>query len=69
MIDTVVHQPVHAYKEPESHEGITLPIFSISLTNGNSAEFMLAISGSFKGMSDFGETELPATAIRKVLFG
>jgi len=46
----------------------SLPILSIFLANGNSAEFALALPGSFKGMSDFGETELPATAIRKILF-
>jgi hypothetical protein len=46
----------------------SLPLLSISLANGNSAEFALAIPGSFKGMSDFGETELSATAIHKILF-
>lgn len=45
-----------------------LPLLSISLVNGSSAEFSLALPGSFKGQSEFGETELPATAIRKILF-
>jgi len=46
----------------------TLPLLVIALVNGNSAEFSLALPGSFKGLSDFGETELPVTAIRKILF-
>ncbi len=45
-----------------------LPLIVISLASGNSGEFTLAIPGSFKGLSDFGETELPATAIRKIVF-
>lgn len=45
-----------------------LPLLVISLTNGNSAEFSLALPGSFKGISDFGEAELSATAIHKILF-
>lgn len=45
-----------------------LPLLSIVLANGNSAEFTLAIPGSFRGQSDFGEAELPATAVRKILF-
>lgn len=46
----------------------SLPLITVSLANGNSGEFTLAIPGSFKGLSDFGETELPATAIRKIVF-
>jgi hypothetical protein len=45
-----------------------LPILTIVLANGNSGEFTLALSGSIKGLSDFGEVELPATAIRKIVF-
>ncbi len=46
----------------------SLPAIAISLANGNSGEFTLAISGNFKGLSDFGETEIPATAVRKIVF-
>ncbi len=45
-----------------------LPLILISLTNGNSGEFTLAIQGSFKGQSDFGETEVPAATIQKIIF-
>lgn len=45
-----------------------LPLVVISLANGNSAEFSLALPGSFKGQSDFGETDLPAAAIRRIVF-
>ncbi len=45
-----------------------LPLVVISLTNGNSGEFSLALPGSFKGQSDFGETDLPASAIQKIVF-
>jgi hypothetical protein len=44
------------------------PTVLISLSNGKTGEFTLAIKGSFKGLSDFGETEFPASVIRKVVF-
>lgn len=44
------------------------PVFTITLANGKTGEFALAIAGSFKGESDFGEVELPATGLRKILF-
>jgi hypothetical protein len=46
----------------------SLPLLSITLTNGKTGEFALAIAGSFKGESDFGEVELPATGLRKIAF-
>lgn len=45
-----------------------MPIFSIALTNGKTGEFSLAIAGSFKGESDFGEVEFPASGIKKIIF-
>jgi hypothetical protein len=45
-----------------------LPVFSITLANGKTGEFALAINGSFKGESDFGEVELPASGLKKVVF-
>lgn len=45
-----------------------LPLVIITLANGNSAEFSLALLGSFKGQSDFGETDLSVIAIRKIAF-
>jgi hypothetical protein len=46
----------------------SLPVFSITLSNGKTGEFALAINGSFKGDSDFGEVELPATGLKKIVF-
>ena len=45
-----------------------MPEISIALANGKSGDFTLAIAGSFKGHSDFGEMELPASGLRKVVF-
>lgn len=45
-----------------------LPTLTITLTNGKTGEFGLAIDGKFKGESEFGEVELPATGLRKVVF-
>lgn len=46
----------------------TPPVFIITLTNGKTGEFALAIAGSFKGESDFGEVELPANGLKKIVF-
>ena len=43
------------------------PLFTITLTNGKSGEFPLAIAGSFKGESDFGDLTIPATNVRRIL--
>jgi hypothetical protein len=40
------------------------PLLFITLANGKTGEF----AGSFKGESDFGEVELPATSLKKVVF-
>ncbi len=45
-----------------------LPTVSISLTNGKTGEFALALNGSFKGLSDFGEVEFPANGLKKIVF-
>jgi hypothetical protein len=45
-----------------------MPQINIALTNGKNGDFILAIAGSFKGDSDFGDLELPASGLRKVLF-
>ncbi|MFQ5932072.1 MAG: hypothetical protein ACE5MM_06675 [Nitrospiraceae bacterium] len=41
---------------------------TITLTNGRTGEFQLAIAGSFKGESEFGEMHIPANSIRRILF-
>lgn len=46
----------------------TLPTLMVTLTNGKTGEFTLAIDGKFKGDSDFGEVELPASGLKKVVF-
>ena len=45
-----------------------MPQINIALTNGKNGDFILAIAGSFKGDSDFGDLELPASGLRKVVF-
>jgi hypothetical protein len=44
------------------------PNVSITLNDGKTGDFVLAIAGSFKGQSDFGEVELPAAEIKKLTF-
>lgn len=44
------------------------PEATVSLKNGKTGEFTLAIMGSFKGQSDFGEVDLPATQLSSVVF-
>ena len=45
-----------------------LPIFGITLANGKTGEFAAALAGSFRGESDFGQTEIPISTITKVVF-
>lgn len=45
-----------------------LPTLLVTLTNGKTGEFALAIDGKFKGDSDFGEVELPASGLKKIVF-
>lgn len=44
------------------------PNVTITLHDGKTGEFVLAIAGSFKGQSDFGEVELPAAELKKLTF-
>ena len=46
----------------------TPPAVSITLNDGKSGDFILAIAGSFKGQSDFGEVELPAVELKRIAF-
>ncbi|WP_447599261.1 hypothetical protein [Nitrospira sp. Nam80] len=43
------------------------PALVISLASGKTGEFSLAINGSFKGLSDFGEAEFPANGLRRIV--
>lgn len=44
-----------------------LPTVSITLTNGKSKDFNLAIAGSIKGQDEFGEIELPAAGLKRMV--
>ncbi|HEY7130399.1 MAG TPA: hypothetical protein VH332_12035 [Nitrospira sp.] len=44
------------------------PNVTITLHDGKTGEFILAIAGSFKGQSEFGEVELPAAELKKLTF-
>ncbi len=44
------------------------PVANVTLKDGKTGEFHLAIAGSFKGQSAFGEVELPATQLSRVVF-
>lgn len=45
-----------------------LPNVTITLNDGKTGEFGLATAGSFKGQSDFGEVEIPAAELKKIVF-
>ncbi|HET9962643.1 MAG TPA: hypothetical protein VFQ34_09935 [Nitrospiraceae bacterium] len=44
------------------------PAVSITLNDGKIGEFMLAIAGSFKGQSDFGDVEVPVAELKRLVF-
>lgn len=46
----------------------SLPNVSVTLADGKTGDFVLAIAGSFKGQSDFGEVELAASELKKLAF-
>jgi len=46
----------------------TAPAMTVTLTNGKNGEFTPAVSGSFKGESDFGQVEVPIGSVSKVIF-
>ena len=48
--------------------GNALPNVSITLADGKTGDFVLAIAGSFRGQSDFGEVELAASELKKLTF-
>jgi len=45
-----------------------LPAVTITLLNGKSKDFTLAIDGRIKGQDEFGEVEVPASGLKRVLF-
>jgi hypothetical protein len=45
-----------------------VPALSITLNDGKTGDFMLAIPGSFKGQSDFGDVEVPVADLKRVMF-
>ncbi len=45
----------------------TLPVVSITLTSGKSKEFSLGIPGSIKGQDEFGEVDLPAAGLKRMV--
>jgi hypothetical protein len=52
----------------QASEKGTPPVASVTLKDGKTGEFQLAIAGSFKGQSAFGEVELPATQLSRIVF-
>ena len=44
------------------------PGLSITLNDGKTGDFTLAMAGSFRGQSDFGEVELPAGELKRIAF-
>ena len=45
-----------------------VPAMTVTLANGKNGEFTPAVSGSFKGESDFGQVEVPIGSVSKVVF-
>ncbi|MEW6246197.1 MAG: hypothetical protein AB1555_05730 [Nitrospirota bacterium] len=43
-------------------------MLTITLIDGKRGEFPLAIAGSFRGRSEFGEVEVPANGITRIAF-
>lgn len=50
--------------KPASSEGIAV---LVTLANGKTGEFVLTIPGSFRGESDFGQADVPAKSVAKVV--
>jgi hypothetical protein len=44
------------------------PAMTVTLANGKNGEFTPAVSGSFKGESDFGQVEVPIGSVSKAIF-
>lgn len=66
----IVHVKFHTIKQIEFGPGPNddSRAATVMMTNGKSGEFLLAIAGSFKGMSEFGEVLVPVSGIKKVVF-
>ncbi|NOT96275.1 MAG: hypothetical protein HOP00_08195 [Nitrospira sp.] len=50
--------------KPAGSEGIMV---LVTLANGKTGEFVLTIPGSFRGESDFGQADVPAKSVVKVV--
>ncbi|NOS81682.1 MAG: hypothetical protein E8D50_12175 [Nitrospira sp.] len=50
--------------KPAGSEGITV---LVTLANGKTGEFVLTIPGSFRGESDFGQADVQAKSVAKVV--
>lgn len=50
--------------KPAGSEGVTV---LVTLANGKTGEFVLTIPGSFRGESDFGQADVPAKSVAKVV--
>ena len=50
--------------KPAGSEGITV---LVTLASGKTGEFVLRMPGSFRGESDFGQAEVPAKSLAKVV--
>ena len=50
--------------KPAGSEGIMV---LVTLANGKTGEFVLTIPGSFRGESDFGQADVPAKSVAKVV--
>lgn len=46
----------------------SLPVLAITLTNGKTGEFQLAIPGTFRGESDFGQVEFQPSGLNQIIF-
>lgn len=53
--------------EIKSSADNTSPALTVTLSNGKTGEFVAAVSGSFKGESDFGPVEVPVSSASKVV--
>ncbi|MCC6966764.1 MAG: hypothetical protein IT391_10865 [Nitrospira sp.] len=67
---TIVQVKFQTIQQIEFKPGLNgeAPTAIVMLTNGKAGEFQLAIMGSFKGLSDFGEVQVPVSGVRKVVF-
>ena len=50
--------------KPAGSEGIRM---LVTLANGKTGEFVLTMPGSFRGESDFGQADVPAKSVAKVV--